>query len=58
MHLIQDDLLVAYQKGRKVDNRLHLLMVSIPTNLNVIQTTKIENYNDDFLVLCMDTICF
>ena len=58
MHLIQDDLLVSYQKGSKVDNRLHSLKVSIPTNLNMIQTTKIENYDNDFSVLYMDTLCF
>ena len=28
------------------------------TNFHVIQTTKIENYDDNFSVLCMDTICF
>ena len=27
------------------------------TNFHVIQTTKIENYNDNFSVLCMDTLC-
>ena len=57
MHLIPDDLLVFYEKGSKVDNRLNLLKVSIPTNLNVVQTMKIENYGDDFSVLCMDTLC-
>ena len=28
------------------------------TNFHVIQTTKIENYDDNFSVLCMDTLCF
>ena len=28
------------------------------TNFHVIQTTKIENYDNNFSVLCMDTLCF
>ena len=28
------------------------------TNFHVIQTTRIENYYDNFSVLCMDNLCF
>ena len=42
-------MLVSYQKCSKVDNRLLPLKVSIPTNSNVIQTMKLENYDDDYL---------
>ena len=57
MHLIRDELLVSYQKGSKVDNILHPLKVSIPTNPYVIQTMKLET-NDDEYHHCMDSPYF
>ena len=57
MHIIWDNLLVSYQKDSKVDNILHQLQVSIPTNHYVIQTMKLK-IDDDEYHHCMDSLYF